>query len=103
MARNKTSTIDVDLYIYNSKVRESNVPHLAFPDFAVGRPCLCVCQGCADFDVQVTTFQAEANFNPIIDIISVAIKNSRQKLTGSLKNTIPINTVPTAPIPVHTA
>lgn len=35
--------------------------------------------------------------------ISVTIKKTLQKLTGSLKKKIPINTVPTAPIPVHTA
>jgi len=31
------------------------------------------------------------------------MKNMRQKLTGSLNKKIPINTVPTAPMPVHTA
>ena len=31
------------------------------------------------------------------------MKNTRQKSAGSLKNNIPISTVPTAPIPVHTA
>lgn len=31
------------------------------------------------------------------------MKNNRQKEVGSLKTKIPTNTVPTAPIPVHTA
>ena len=35
-------------------------------------------------------------------MISVEIKNNLQKLAGSLKNSIPTITVPTAPIPVHT-
>lgn len=43
------------------------------------------------------------NFNPKIETIKVVIKNTRQKLTGSLKKIIPTKTVPTAPIPVHTA
>ncbi len=43
------------------------------------------------------------NFNPIIDPIKVVRKNIRHKFTGSLKKIIPIITVPTAPIPVHTA
>lgn len=42
-------------------------------------------------------------FNPTMDAIRVKRKNRRQKLAGSLKNKIPTNTVPTAPIPVHTA
>lgn len=39
----------------------------------------------------------------MIDPINVAIKNILQKSEGSLKKKIPISTVPTAPIPVHTA
>lgn len=35
-------------------------------------------------------------------MISVVIKNNRQNVAGSLKNKMPIITVPTAPIPVHT-
>ncbi len=35
-------------------------------------------------------------------MISVEIKNNLQKLAGSLKNSMPTITVPTAPIPVHT-
>lgn len=35
--------------------------------------------------------------------IRVTIKKTLQKLTGSLKKKIPVKTVPTAPIPVHTA
>ena len=42
-------------------------------------------------------------FNPTIEAIKVKRKNSRQKLAGSLKNRIPTKTVPTAPMPVHTA
>ena len=38
----------------------------------------------------------------MIEAIRVVMKNSRQKLTGSLKKKMPINTVPTAPIPVQT-
>lgn len=37
------------------------------------------------------------------EAINVVIKNSRQKVAGSLKIKIPTNTVPTAPIPVQTA
>lgn len=40
---------------------------------------------------------------PIMEAIRVKMKNSRQKLAGSLKKSIPTKTVPTAPIPVHTA
>lgn len=35
-------------------------------------------------------------------MINVVIKNNRPKFAGSLKNKIPTNTVPTAPMPVHT-
>ncbi len=45
----------------------------------------------------------ETTFSPITEQISVVIKNIRQKLIGSLKTNIPIKTVPTAPMPVHTA
>ena len=41
--------------------------------------------------------------SPINENISVEIKNKRQKVAGSLKKNIPTTTVPTAPIPVHTA
>ena len=47
--------------------------------------------------------QEETTFSPTMDTISVKIKKSLPKLTGSLKKTIPIITVPTAPIPVQTA
>jgi hypothetical protein len=40
---------------------------------------------------------------PAIEQINVVIKNNLQKSAGSLKRMIPINVVPTAPIPVHTA
>lgn len=40
--------------------------------------------------------------SPIIERIRVVIKNIRQKVAGSWKNTMPTMTVPTAPIPVHT-
>ena len=39
---------------------------------------------------------------PIIEAISVKVKNSLQKVAGSLKTKIPSSTVPTAPIPVQT-
>ena len=39
----------------------------------------------------------------MIEPISVVIKKILQKLTGSLNINMPINAVPTAPIPVHTA
>ena len=41
--------------------------------------------------------------SPIIDDISVNMKNKRQKVAGSWKKRMPTKTVPTAPIPVHTA
>ena len=41
-------------------------------------------------------------FNPIMETIKVVIKNNRPKVAGSWKKRIPTNTVPTAPIPVHT-
>ncbi len=46
---------------------------------------------------------ADTYFSPAIELIKVTIKNNRQKLTGSLKKTMPKTTVPTAPIPVQTA
>ncbi len=46
---------------------------------------------------------SETNFKPTMEIIRVLRKKIRQKLAGSLKINIPSNTVPTAPIPVHTA
>ena len=42
-------------------------------------------------------------FNPIKDPINVIRKKTLQKNIGSSKKRIPITTVPTAPIPVHTA
>ncbi len=38
-----------------------------------------------------------------MDETSVKIKNKRPKVAGSWKKKIPTKTVPTAPIPVHTA
>ena len=38
-----------------------------------------------------------------MDKINVLIKNTRQKVAGSLKTMIPTKTLPTAPIPVQTA
>ena len=38
-----------------------------------------------------------------MDKINVLIKNTRQKVAGSLKTIIPTKTLPTAPIPVQTA
>jgi len=40
--------------------------------------------------------------SPITDAINVKIKNSRQKLAGSLNTRMPMSTVPMAPMPVHT-
>lgn len=37
-----------------------------------------------------------------MEATSVVMKNKRQNVAGSLKTKIPIRTVPTAPIPVHT-
>ncbi len=39
----------------------------------------------------------------MIDETNVKMKNSRQKVAGSWKKNMPTNTVPIAPIPVHTA
>lgn len=47
--------------------------------------------------------QFDTNFKPTIESISVAMKNNLQNSAGSLKTTIPTNTVPTAPTPVQTA
>lgn len=55
------------------------------------------------FQVFVVASQLDTAFNPIIEPIRVVIKNSLQKVAGSLNTKIPINTVPTAPIPVQTA
>lgn len=41
-------------------------------------------------------------FSPMMDIISVVMKNSRSVVVGSLKKMMPTSTVPTAPMPVHT-
>ena len=38
-----------------------------------------------------------------MDKINVVMKNTRQKVAGSLKTMIPTKTLPTAPIPVQTA
>lgn len=45
----------------------------------------------------------DTTFNPTIEAINVVIKKRRQKSAGSLKKMIPTSTVPTAPMPVHTA
>lgn len=37
------------------------------------------------------------------EVISVVMKNNLQNSAGSLNTIIPTKTVPTAPIPVHTA
>ena len=42
-------------------------------------------------------------FNPSIETINKIKKSTLVKDKGSLKNNIPITTVPKAPIPVHTA
>lgn len=45
----------------------------------------------------------DTTLSPIIDAIRVKRKNIRPIDTGSLNTNIPNSTVPTAPIPVHTA
>lgn len=45
----------------------------------------------------------DTNLSPIIELIRVVRKNNLQKVAGSLKIKIPTSTIPTAPIPVHTA
>jgi hypothetical protein len=47
--------------------------------------------------------QCDIAFNPTMEPMRVVRKKILQKVAGSLKNKIPIKTVPTAPIPVHTA
>ncbi len=42
-------------------------------------------------------------FSPTIDETKVKMKNSLGKVAGSWKNNMPTDTVPIAPIPVHTA
>lgn len=42
-------------------------------------------------------------FNPTIEPIRVMRKSIRKRPAGSLNTHIPISTVPTAPMPVHTA
>lgn len=39
----------------------------------------------------------------MIEEISVKMNNRRQNVAGSWKKNMPANTVPTAPMPVHTA
>jgi hypothetical protein len=39
----------------------------------------------------------------MIEPIKVIIKNNRKNVAGSLNTKMPTKTVPTAPIPVHTA
>ena len=46
--------------------------------------------------------QCDTILSPTTEAISVAMKNRRRNDTGSWKNTMPSNTVPTAPMPVHT-
>lgn len=42
-------------------------------------------------------------FNPMIEPIKVVIKRILKNVAGSLNTKMPINAVPTAPMPVHTA
>ena len=51
---------------------------------------------------QFNSLLYDNNLIPTIDPMSVAVKNSRQNVAGSLKKRIPTITVPTAPIPVQT-
>ncbi len=44
----------------------------------------------------------ESIFSPTMEMMSVVMKNSRQKVAGSWKTKMPNRTVPTAPMPVHT-
>ena len=48
-------------------------------------------------------FQGEKTFSPTMELINVVRKRSLTKVRGSLNTIIPVKTVPTAPIPVHTA
>ena len=43
-----------------------------------------------------------SSFSPIIERIRVVMKKILQNVAGSLKNTIPTITAPTAPMPVQT-
>lgn len=45
----------------------------------------------------------ETIFNPMIDETNVKMKNNLQNVAASWKKNMPTNTVPTAPMPVHTA
>src|SRR5690606_38267116 len=48
--------------------------------------------------------QCEATtLRPMMEPMSVVMKTKRHSVAGSLKKRIPTNTVPTAPMPVHTA
>src|SRR5690606_33496054 len=46
---------------------------------------------------------AETAFRPTMDPMRVVIKTNRHNVAGSLKKIMPTSTVPTAPMPVHTA
>ena len=50
-----------------------------------------------------TSYYWVTNFNPMMDAMSVVRKKSLQKSAGSLNTKMPTKTVPTAPMPVHTA
>ena len=54
------------------------------------------------FSEQTLILSVYTIFRPITDAMSVTMKKIRQKVAGSLKTRMPIRTVPTAPIPVHT-
>src|SRR5690242_21802408 len=58
---------------------------------------------CSGYKPDDTTYAFETNLSPRIEPIKRKMKNIRQKSDGSLKRIMPTMTVPTAPIPVHTA
>ena len=49
-----------------------------------------------------TSARQDNAFSPMIEAMSVVMKNKRQKVAGSWNTKIPTSTVPTAPMPVHT-
>ena len=55
------------------------------------------------FKLCVLLFTQAENFNPITPIIIKLAESILRRFAGSLKKTIPIMKVPTAPIHVHTA
>ncbi len=52
--------------------------------------------------VQLFTHYRSHIFSPTIEAISVVMKKMRQNVAGSRNTRMPISTLPTAPMPVHT-